>query len=293
MNNSLDPRLYKSHDSFLMILDSRKSTCCFNTTKNSQVCFQLTDPIYYEKNALSLVVNVESFNSVNPFYNITEDNNYLKIISANGDDAAITITPGRYSINELITELNKIELTIEYGIQYTFATSPYLTGIQITADNFTSTFSISISSTINPVIGFPLNYTNSSIIYNDQEPFTNILKSPFPCNLMGSTNMNISISNITTSNISSQFLSVSSVIGCIPIYNTAYIAWQNNSDFECNVSESYLDHINISLTDTLGNPLDFMNIPWVLVLRWTKLREGVDMRNSLLKQSFNDLTARR
>ena len=258
MNPMTDPsNLFTNETDFLLVLDSRNATKFYNGTYNSNVDFYLQDSIRFPRDSIKMTCSVLSFVCPNSMYVINETNNILNMV-INSAMVFYTIPYGNYNANTLITYLSSVFPT---GFKIVFNT---ITN-KFTLSN-SSNFSISVSSTIGPIMGF----TNGQLYASTGNSFT----LPYTCNFSGLQNLNIVFNNLSTQNIDSYTKTNSSIIQPIPIaYNTAQIFYQRHDKYAFVVKQDIIDHINICLQDDLQTYINLNNQHWNLTLVFSVTRD--------------------
>jgi hypothetical protein len=139
------------NDSIQIHLSSKNGT--FNNSLLNDVTFNL--PIIEVPSEYQLYLSIEHAVIPYSFYNIDNNNNYLKIITDN-ETINLYITPGNYNVYNLMDYLN-LNL-INFVITYNSITNKY------TFTNTLYNFSINSSSTCLNLLGFKLNSNDNTSV---------------------------------------------------------------------------------------------------------------------------------
>jgi hypothetical protein len=241
-----------------VILDSRNASNIYNGTKKSQVNFNPKTTLYLSKNAIKTDCCVSSFFATNSFYLINEYNNFLSItFTTTLVNTTYIIPSGNYNIRTFETVLSSL-LGTNFTISYSSVNN------KITITHSSANFQINSGSTIGSVIGFD----TATIYTSTNKTFT----CPFIYNFNGIQSFNIHIENISTRNIDSYSMSVSSILQTIPVDpNSTVINYIKNDDTRYSVSEREFSNFIVSIKDDLGRDIDFNNQDWKMVLSFSVL----------------------
>ena len=155
----------------------------------------------------------------------------------------------------------------------------------LTLLNPSTTYSISINSTTNKFTltntsNFTINgsYTTISEVmglvkntsYGPQTSFS----CPYTCNFNGLQSINVNFKNLTTSNIDSYTKTNSTIIQTINIDSSkSNIQYIRTNDYNFKLNQDVIDYINISITDSLENNINFNNQHWTLTLLFNYIHD--------------------
>jgi hypothetical protein len=226
------------NDSIQIHLSSKNATI-YNNTLLNDVTFNL--PIIEVPSEYQLYLSIEHAVIPYSFYNIDNNNNYLKIITDN-EIINLYITPGNYNVYNLMDYLN-LNL-INFVITYNNITNKY------TFTNTLYNFSINSSSTSLNLLGFKLNSNvNTSV--------NKILICPYIVNLFSKQCICIS-SDFSSGSINNSLTNNYTIIASIPVITApnSLLTYSNLSKFKFNLYSNLLNKIRIILKDQNGNNID-------------------------------------
>lgn len=218
-----------------------------NGTMNSNMTFNIANPVVNNPNIVYATIRVTHAEIPYSFYIINSNNNLLSL--STGD---ITIPVGNYNANTLITQLNSQFPT---GMTITFSNSTGKFTI-----SYNAAFSINSSSTCGIVVGF----TNGTS-YNSS---LNAIIMPYPCNLLGTKNLYIKLSNFQFDNMNT--LTKDKITLCnipvnVPCYNL--ILYNNISTIGTIIKDgTYPDKIYLEIRDDYNTFVDFNNIEFNITM---------------------------
>jgi len=267
----LDPNsLYTDKDNFIVVLNSKYATSTYNGSYNSQVEFDLPEPIRRNNTHIKLCCSVLSFVGPNSLYNINETNNLLSITTSYigtvpQNNNSYNIPVGNYNANNLISTLQSI---LPSGFIITFNTITNKFNF-----SYTQTFSINAISTCWQLLGFKSSTTYISV--------SNSISLPFTCNFNGIEQINILLTSINTNNIDSFAGTKSSIIQPITIpLNSNQIIFNKTNDYNFIISQDMLDDFKIEIRDSYNNLVNFNNQHWNMTLMFTTIKDIMRFRNS-------------
>jgi|6_EtaG_2_1085325.scaffolds.fasta_scaffold13239_5 hypothetical protein len=127
--------------------------------------YLLTQPIKFSNRShkKQYYVRIENVRCPISFYNVNSNNNVLEWtdgVSA-GSSANVTITPGNYTIDELIAEL-QTQMNAAVSGTYTITYNDNTQKVNIAQSATSRVSTITANSTLNKVIGFDINQTIAS-----------------------------------------------------------------------------------------------------------------------------------
>lgn len=182
------------------------------------------------------------------FYNINIYNNILVMI-VNSITYTLTLTKGNYNATTLIQEITT-QLTNNSITDITLTISS-ITGI-LTFTKTTGSFSIiSNGSTIFNVLGF--------VIGNNYNSVSQILKAPYPLNLLGTLRLRICSYVISTNNSDYSLITIPIETG-----NFGLIQYTNYTNYLLKLNNVSLDGFDIQIIDDNNNLINFNNINWTM-----------------------------
>lgn len=194
-------------------------------------------------------VSVENFACPYTFYNINSSNNYLEYYE-NGMLKHLTITPGNYNTNSLISKL--LQSMTNFTITYSSVTNKF------TFSNI-FLFSFTNSSTCLSLLGFSTGMSATNYMLTS-DICVNL--SPYRCICIGSNLKTFSVNTLLPNN--------QSILASIPI-NTApnsVIVYENKNNFKCNTYTNTINNLRIRLMDHKFNTLDLNGCHWTITLKF-------------------------
>lgn len=185
------------------------------------------------------------------FYNINEYNNDL-VISINNVLFLYKIQPGNYNVNNFVSYLNLLIVNSGCTISYD--------GIRnkLKIINMSNNFLISPLSSSLRILGFESNIQS----IDGQIIAINCL------NLQSVQCLHI-LSNYNSGNINSSNFYNKNTLCTIPINSSPYsnILYENNNNISCNLYNSMLTEINITIVDQSGEIVNLNGLDWSLTLK--------------------------
>lgn len=194
-------------------------------------------------------VSVENFACPYTFYNINSSNNLL-VYYENVTYNTLTITPGNYNTNSLISHL--LETMTNFTITYSSITNKFTFSNQVQ-------FNFASHSTCLSLLGFS---TGLMSINNTLTSDICVNLSPYRCICIGSNLRTFSVNTLLPNN--------QSILASIPI-NTApnsIIIYENKNNFKCNTYTNVINNLRIRLMDHKFNTLDLNGCHWTITLKF-------------------------
>lgn len=253
-----------------------------NSTMLSNIVFNFTGILKKEDNIKHCYITVLNAQIPVSFYIITSLNNVLSVKDVTSNITyAMTITPGNYTGNTLITEMIYRFQVVSY---------PYVPTITLNKSTGILTFTfaqnatiIVASSTIKDVLGLGnSNLTNTAIV------------CPYPLNLLGTKLINITSSALSVNSFSSVNNSNTNILATIPVDQPFFnmISYTNQNDIQkFELMTDYINAIDIQILDEAGNFIDFNFTDWTITLglsieRAETQRSNVDLYKSLMSHNL-------
>lgn len=270
-----DIERYVKKSSFLLVIDSRNAEVYNNSTKLSDVSFDIKYPIQMPKDCIYMTWVVNSFTCPVSWYLINDTNDTLSLFY-NNTMYHLKFKHGNYTASSF---MKQFLLTVPIG--FNISMDPQTNQFTIT---YNMVFTI-YPCTLLSILG-GLNDSQHLILYSSNN--NNSLTMPYPCNFAGLNSFNIKCNNIRTNNLDSfDKLSTSSVIASVPVNasQNGIIYYEKRNDFEFEVKENIIESLDISLEDDLGNFINFNNQHWNLVIQVNYIIETYKD----ITTSFNDI----
>jgi len=251
------------------ITDSRQVNLCSssatikNGTQNSVLMFKINGLLKKDPNILYNVISVIHAQIPISYYVINNSNNIL-ILST----GTYTLTNGNYNASLFTTMLlSKIGVTFSLTISA-------ITGV-FTLSN-TSSFSIISGSTCYKIMGFVTNTLYNSV--------ANVIVMPYPCNFMGVNRLKIKSTILKTNNIDTNSGGHCDLLTTIPVNNASggLIVYTNQMNLKNLFDNTYVDNIDITITDENDLILDFNSADIYITLQIDTIRNNLDNNNDLM-----------
>jgi len=218
-----------------------------NSTFNSSLVFDITNPVVNNPNIVYATIRCTHAEIPYSFYIINNNNNVLSL--STGD---IVIPIGNYNANTLITQLNS-QFPIGMSILFSNSTGKFTIA-------HTTSFSINSTSICGVLIGF-----SNGTVYNS---VSNAIIMPYPCNLLGTKNLYIKLSNFQFDNINTSTkdkITLCNIPVNVPCYNL--IMYNNISNIGTIIKDnSYPKKIYLDIYDDYSNLIDFNNMEYNITL---------------------------
>jgi hypothetical protein len=228
-----------------------------NGTLNSEVQFNFENG-YHIPEYDDVFISIE--NAIIPisFYMFTEYNNQIII-----DDINYNITPGNYTIDTLILELNNIlPLTASFNLNNNKITFSH-----------TSNFTLNICNAMNH-LGF---------YEKDHYSVNNTLESDEVIDLSGNNMLYIQIEEFSSDNINSYNGKKGHTFCSIPIdiQFGDILTYHNISNISTKINSHHLTKITIRMLDEDFNPIDFHDKNWSLTIL-IKIYENLEKKKKYM-----------
>ena len=252
-----------------IITDSKQVNLCSssatikNGTLNSVMMFKIGGLLKKQTNILYNVISVIHAQIPISYYIINNNNN--KLVLSTG---SYTLTNGNYNAS-----IFNAMLISKLGVNFTLTISS-ITGI-FTLTN-TSSFSILASSTCSKIMGFLPNTVYSSTANN--------IVMPYPCNFLGVNRIKIKSTILKTNNVDTNSGGHCDLLTTIPVNNASggLIVYTNQMNLKNLFDNTYVDNIDITITDENDLILDFNNADVFITLQIDTIRNKLENNNDLL-----------
>jgi hypothetical protein len=261
-------------EELLCILDTRNCTAYYNGNFLSDVEWDLSDVIEKPKKAIQFAVSVVNASIPIGAYNVNSTNNILVLRNVVTDViSTVTITPGNYTITQLIAEL-----TTNTPAEYEYTYTPKINKMSVY--NTTHNFQILSTTTMWELLGLQKNTVVTSTFKTYH--FPNCV------NMSGLKCVNIHLDNVNTKSISSFTKTISTIIGNIPVdvNSSGVVSYNLSNAYEIPIPINSLDYINIGLRDDLGNYIENNGIHWSITLKFSWIRES-EFNSETINETMN------
>jgi hypothetical protein len=259
----------------LVTLNSKNCTAYYNGNFLSDVEWDLSDILAKPKAAVEFSVSVMNTSIPIGQYNVNSTNNILVLRNVVTDViSTVTITPGNYTITQLIAEL-----TTNTPAEYEYTYTPKINKMSVY--NTTHNFQILSTTTMWELLGLQRNTVVTSTFKTYH--FPNCV------NMSGLQNINIHLDNLNTKNITSFTKAASTIITSVPVdvNSSGVLSYNLSSNYEIPVPISSLDYINILLKDDLGNFIENNGIHWSVTLLFSYYVQQEFNTETLLDKTRN------
>lgn len=220
------------------------------STSDSNKIFTLSNPIFAFSHT-KILIGLTSFTCPNSIYNIDSANNTIVI-----DSTTYTLTVGNYDSDTIVTAINAL---IPQTLVFNDSDNTF------TISNGSS-FTISSDSTILKVLGF-----------TDDIPFTGTsLTGSHICDLAGTTNLNIKLSNLSMDNLDSTGNFDNTIASVNNTVNYGDYIFHNPSEVLYHaIHDKYIKFLKVELLDQDQNSINLngSTFQMVLTVHFTYIRE--------------------
>lgn len=262
--------------SISIYLDSSKADVVMNGSGNSNVIFYLENIIKCPPDT-HILMGLTACQIPVSFYNITNTNNNLKIRGSRNGTTTILLPPKNYNTETLVKAVNTALLLDGNDIQMSFDTSAY----KFTFSSVTQTIQIQ-ETKLSKELGLP----QTSIPTPPAFSFT----CPNMCNLSGTDSIYVMMNNLSIESLDSRAGGdlngvLSKVDVCCGFGD--YIEFQQTENQFYLITDTTVNHFNVSLTDTNIDLLDLNGVDWSISIcvHFSKKRLPTLVNDYLLDES--------
>jgi hypothetical protein len=246
----------KQHATIAIESDNR----ALKSRSESDFVYQLTQSVRFIKKSQNkqYYVRIENVRIPVSFYNINSNNNVLTFLDAASSESA-TITPGNYTIDELLTEL-QVQMNLQVsGSPYTITYDDITQKVNI-ANSSANILTIQDTTALNSVIGFDNGQTigGSSNDDGNNIGYTNTMR-----------HLKLQIPNIVSNNLYSndenlvtQIQPISVIIPITEIRNEFQFYSNHQGPLIKLANMMSLNEINVRLLDPTNNVVLLNGVPW-------------------------------
>lgn len=260
-------------DQVLINLNSRDASQYKNGTSLSDVVFAFRNLLHLTSDVLTVQLSLQNFQCVCSFYAVNESCNHIRYLYA-GSPFTLTLTPGNYNANTLITEIVARFLANGHLFQLTINRQTGRLTFQCTLAAFT----LYSDSSANQILGLgPSNLVSAA----------NIVICPYACNLLGVTAIRLASQLLPTKGYDSKRGgSCSSVLASIPVDNSSaafgLLSYTNLSNFSPILRVTNIDLVDIQITDQNGTFVNFNGQHWSASLCLTLTKKIIDLSHLVI-----------
>lgn len=253
----------------LINLNSANSTK-LNGTLLSNVNFEFKGLISANQNIKRITCSILNAEIPYSYYNVNIYNNVFRI-NVSGTDYTITITPGNYNANTLITEIiTKLAIVSVTSVSITL--SPYTGKLTFTTTSPSMTI-LYTNNTANKFLGFNTIADSSG---------TTII-GLYPLNLLYTLKIRIASSALISNYLDSASNS-SNFLASFPVtaQNFGVILYENPLNIQSEISLTELNSFDLKILDDFGNLINFNNVDWTATMLLTFEYEEQQSTNPFL-----------
>jgi hypothetical protein len=240
----------------LISLNSANATRYLNGEYNSNLVFDFSSILIPDKSIVYVEGGVQSAQIPASFYNLSITNNVFNY-TVSTINYSITVAPGNYNYNTLITELDTRFLL--NGHTFTFALNRNTNVLSMTYTSL-GTWNQINSSSIFYILGFEPNITIPIVL--NTITFTGLF------NVINPKKLKIFSSNLAIDSYDSVGNTTNNLIETISVNSAGFglILYNNVDSTYGHLRTSYLSTIDIQIKDELGNFINFNNIDWTITI---------------------------
>lgn len=241
----------------LISLNSSSATQYINGSFKSNLVFDFRSILKPEPSIIYVESGVQSAQIPASFYNVDVTNNFFAY-TINSVPFSISVTPGNYNYNTLVTELATRFLTNGHSFTYALNRNTNIFTMSYTsAGTWTQILS---TSTIYYIFGFVVNTTYTIT--------GNTITYPLLLNLINPKRLKIYSTNLAIDSYDSIGLSTNNLIETLSVNVGAFglILYTNIDGAYGHLRTSYLSTIDIQIRDELNNFVNFNNVDWTMTI---------------------------
>lgn len=241
-------------DTKLINLTSDTATQYNNSSYLSDVVFETKGLLTHDKKIVNVELSLIHAEIPVSFYTVNYTNNQFKIKLGTNQDSTYTIPVGNYNANTLITQIITLINNTNFTIQLNKSNGKLIFSYNTSFLIYTSN-----TNTIGQILGFQNNLTYSST--------SNIITCPYPLNLLGIKKLNITSTEIITSNYSSSMGGMCSLLTSVAVDEPPFglIIYENKSGIKHLIKNTEINRIDLQISDEYNNLINFNNINWSLL----------------------------
>lgn len=259
--------MHTATECFFVSLNSADATAYLNPDNPgylSHVAFDFEMPLLLEtgKKSIQVTAEVSQFACYNTLSVINSNNNSLSITSG-GVTYADSITIGNHNSTSLVAWFNTASAFTAAG--FTLSNDTLTQTLTITSSSGAQFTVNGATSTCNTILGFSRDQDATSSVGG-------VLTFPFPGILLGERQIFVHWVDCDTRNICSSKMSRCNLICAIPVDPLSpAVFFQGGDPFL--VRAPCIERIELALTNSRGELLDFRGTDWNMVLRFSIARD--------------------
>lgn len=266
-------------DQVLINLNSRDASQYKNGTSLSDVVFGFRNILHLTSDVLTVQLSLQNFQCVCSFYAVNESCNNIRYLYA-GSQFNLTLTPGNYNGNSLITEITARFLANGHVFSITINRQTGRLSFQCTVAAFT----IYSDSSSNQILGLGTSNLVSA---------ANVVICPYAANLLGVTALRFSSQLLPTKGYDSgRGGACTSILASIPVDNSSaafgLLSYSNLSNFSPTLRVPTIDLIDVQITDQNGTLVNYNGQHWTATLCITLTKKIIDLSHLVIASSVQE-----
>lgn len=241
----------------LISINSSSATQYINGSFKSNVVFDFRSILKPEPSIIYVESGVQSAQIPASFYNVDVTNN-LFAYTISSVPFSISVTPGNYNYNTLVTELATRFLTNGHSFAYS---------LNRNTNVFTMTYTS--AGTWNQILPTSTIYYIFGFVENTTYTITgNTITYPLLLNLINPKRLKIYSTNLAIDSYDSIGLSTNNLIETLSVNVGSFglILYTNIDGAYGHLRTSYLSTIDIQIRDELNNFVNFNNVDWTMTI---------------------------
>jgi hypothetical protein len=257
----------------IISLNSNNATRYLNGEYLSDVVFDFANILSPSDDIAYVEVGIGNAEVPATFYNVDITNNVFNY-RVNSINYSITVPPGNYNFNSLVTQMN----TLFTANAQTFTMSLNRNSNILTMTLTTGTWNQINASSIYYILGFDPNTTYNIV--------GNTITFPRLFNLLGQKKLKIYSSNISIDSFDSVGSATNNLLCTISINQPGFnlIIYTNIDGLYAHMRNRYLSTVDIQIKDELGNFINFNGINWTMTINLILYRRIDALVNELKLQ---------
>lgn len=246
-------------------LNSANATQYLNGDYLSNVVFDFPNILSPTDNVDYVEIGIGSAEIVASFYNVDITNNVFNY-RIDATNFVITVPPGSYNYNTLVTQLITSFALNGHTFSFTLNRNSNILTMALTAGG-TTWNRISLDSTIYNILGFDPN-----TIYNI---VANTITFPNLFNLIGIKNLKVSSSKISLDSFDSKNTATTNLLATISVNvpNFNLIIYSNLDSLYSHCRSKYISTIDIQIKDDVDNFVNFNGVSWNITINLILYRQ--------------------
>lgn len=243
-------------------LNAANATQYLNGDYLSNLVFDFPNILSPSDNVSYTEIGIGSAEIVASFYNVDSENNIFNY-RVNATNYSITVPPGSYNYNTLVTQMTTLFTVNGHTMVFTLNRNSNI----LTMTLSTGTWNQIDDSSIYNVLGFEPNTTY--IIVANTITFPNLF------NLIGIKNLKVSSSKISLDSFDSKNAATTNLLATISVNvpNFNLIIYSNLDSLYSHCRSKYISTIDIQIKDDNDNFVNFNGVAWNITINLILYRQ--------------------